>query len=326
MRDDRDEGDGRVSPDDELARRLASLFLAFSNARGPLTSAAIKTEYYPDLSDDSFARQFRRDRERLVLCGLTIRETDGGWTADRDSFADPLDIGADELAALDIACLQLVEDPSFPYRNDLRFALAKVDRGYEGFPQAAAPSTGAQRRQVLTLQHAYDARHPIEITYTDARGVASARTIAIWGVFGLRGHTYFVAPEVDAAGEPTGDPRTWRDDRFGKVAEVTGASYRIPEDFDAEDFRKLPFQIGDEAFDAVFRMPASASEEAVAAAGAYGETEADARGRRLWTVGANDRRAAARWAIANGLLPLSSQGLVDEWSGILSEVGSHAGK
>ncbi|MEE1045215.1 MAG: WYL domain-containing protein [Olegusella sp.] len=314
------------SPDDELARRLTSLFIAFSNARAPLGAAEIRTEYYPGLSEDSFARQFRRDRERLVLCGMNVYEADGGWAADRASFADPPDIGADELAALDIACLQLAEDPSFPYRGDLRIALAKIDDGYEGFPHMATPKAGAQSRQVLALLRAFDARRPVKTAYTNAKGVASERTIAVWGSFNLRDHTYFVAPEVDETGTRTGEPRTWRDDRFGKVKELTGVTYRIPEDFFAEDFRKLPFQIGTDAFEAVFRVPATASEEAVAATGAYGEVGTDGHGHRVWKVEANDCGAAARWAIAGGLVPTGPRRLVDEWRRILSEANDHAGK
>lgn len=321
-----DGDDGRGAPGDALARRLASLALGFSNATAPLTTAGIKAEYYPGLSPETFARQFRRDRERLVLCGLAVHEADGGWVADKASFAEPPDIAAEELAALDIACLQLVSDPSFPYRDDLRIALAKIDDGYEGFPQAAAPSTGAQARQVPALLHAFGERRAVAVAYTDAAGTASRRTLAIWGVFGLRGHTYFVAPEVDAAGIPTGEPHTWRDDRFCRVDEVAGTSYRIPEDFDVEDFRKLPFQIGPDTFEATFRVPPTASEEGLAATGSYGETGTDARGRMIWTVAAADLTAAAHWAVAVGLVPVDPGDLVDAWRGILSEVIGNAGK
>ena len=73
-------------------------------------------------------------------------------------------------------------------------------------------------------------------------------------------------------------------------------------------------------------MPATASEEAVAATGAYGEVGTDGHGHRVWKVEANDCGAAARWAIAGGLVPTGPRRLVDEWRRILSEANDHAGK
>ncbi len=320
--DVRGKADGAASSNDALVRRLVSLVVAFSNASTPLSSEDIRSEYYPDVSVDTFQKQFRRDRERLVLCGLTVRETPrGGWAADETSFADRLDLDPTEVAALDITCLQLVEDPSFPYRDDLRLALAKIDSGYEAFPRAAAPQASAQDRNVLALLRAQEARHAVRVTYTDAHGRTSERTLAVWGVFGLRGHTYFIAPELDAE---RGEPRTWRDDRFGSVRELGGVSYRIPPDFCAEDYRRLPFQIGAAQLYVTFRVPKTATEEARSAMAANGEVEENPQtGREYWTVEASDLNAAARWAVANGLVPTSPVALAEVWRDLLKEA-THA--
>lgn len=361
MADEFEEAGGTMSPSDATARRLASLLVAFSNASTPLSSDYLRAEYYPDGKVNTFRKQFARDRAQLVLCGFTIREVEKGlWVADEVSFADPVGLDPAELAALDVTCLQLVEDPSFPYRNDLRLALAKIDSGYQTFPRAAGPKAGLQDRSVLGLLQAFNARHAVRATYTDAHGKTSEHVLAIWGTFGLRGHTYFVAPKLvdSGAGSDAGtpdteasaaspnpsraahdesaatlgefllsDPRTWRDDRFASVVELPKLTYRIPPDFCAEDYKVLPFQIGKAHFLASFRVPKALTDEARSAMATYGAIEKNPRtGHELWTVEACDTTAAARWAIANGLVPVGPGSLMETWRGLLKEATSHAGQ
>lgn len=312
-----------LNESDVLARRLVSLVVAFSNAATPLSSSFLRDEYYPDLSEESFQKQFRRDRERLVLCGLVVREADGGWAVDESSFSTDADLATDELLALDMTCLMLSSDPSFPYRADLRAALAKIDRAFADFPTVQISHGPAQDSRAQTLLHAGTARHAVAVSYRDAAGRRSDCMLAVLGEFGLRDHTYFVAAEMDEGSAGLQSPRVFRDDRFLRVRELADRSYELPADFDVRDWKLLPFQFGASSFVARFSVDEPLQDEARAAMEAYGNVTVEGS-RKVWSVEARDLRDCARWAIAVGLVPLGPEGLRDEFRHLLKEEIEHA--
>lgn len=310
-----------LSADEELARRLLSLILAFSNASSPLSSAYVQKEYYPTLSTESFRRQFHRDRERLLACGLLLHEAKKGWwVADETSFATEVSLYPDELLALDLTLSQLTDDSEFPQSNDLRFALAKIDSDYSKFSVARFSFTTAkQNKQLNILLHAATQRHPVQVSYISALGEKTERLLAIYGEFGLRGQVYFVAADLDEDLTPTdAQPHTFRDDRFLKVRELRSKTYDIPRDFNIVKWRKLPFQIGNKSFEVQLLLGSGAGEEALHAAQNYGTYTSTERG-LVWTVDAADLEAAARWSIAEGLIPQQPSELVSRWKTLLEE-------
>lgn len=323
---------------DDFPRRLVSLAIDFYNATLPLSSERIRADHYAGDSLETFYRQFRRDRERLVRCGLSIVEVpEGGWVADETSFADEVDAHPDDLIALTLTCLELAEDPSFPYRNALRNALAKLgktllDRDGDAILAAPEPfdeqpgadgsdAQPSQNKHVTTLLQARRAHHCVQVRYTDAKGATSDRTLGLCGEFGLRGHLYFVACDLGEDGS-TSEPRVFRDDRFHKVKELVRSSYVPPEDFCAEDWRRLPFQIGPTTFEACFVLNDDVSDEALRACSGEGRVEKGQHGGHLWFVSASDVTAAAAWGIAQSLTPQAPQELVDEWKRLLGEARS----
>ena len=126
-----------LTRDDERARRICSLALDFMNATGPLSSSDIARTHYPELSSDSFRRAFSRDREMLAACGVVVRDRKGPsgeslWEADDErSFARGAELSPTDAAALEVSCRPLVEDPSFPLADSLRYALAKLAAKYK---------------------------------------------------------------------------------------------------------------------------------------------------------------------------------------------------
>ena len=157
-----------LTSDDEQARRLCALAIAFSNAESPISSQEVHAAHYAELSDDSFRRKFSRDREKLVECGLVIRQVgldarDALWQADVSSFADGSSLSADDALMLDVLCTQLVEDPAFAWRDELRLALAKVDHAFgaaefdevhmshRDLPEFAAQSDAAWRANFIKV-------------------------------------------------------------------------------------------------------------------------------------------------------------------------------
>lgn len=348
----------------EHARRLVSLAIGFENATQPLSLDHIHQAFYGSYPRRSFYTVFRRDRETLATCGLRLRELDGDrWEAEPSSFAGDVDADPDDLAALDLVCLQLASDPSFPYRQELRHALLKLDRRLASSPVSAGAPGEEQTAKVVALLHARSERHPVRVRYVDASGIPSDRTLCVLGEFGLRGHVYFVAYDLneDGSGRATTDtkadtdtragsrvvidgtqhpsadctdaydvegtvptPHVFRDDRFRKVKELDGPAYRIPEGFRADDWRRLPFQIGKGPLEARLLVPDEPDDSATAAMGSHGMMEGPrADGRRVWRVPAADLDALAAWAVAEGFTPLEPESLVRAYRAILGEA-SHA--
>lgn len=317
----------RITKDDDRARRICSLALAFMNAPGPLPSSEVARRFYPELSADSFRRAFSRDRVLLAACGIRVcegpRGTEATWAADEgSSFAGELDMGPAGAAVLEIACQPLLEDPEFPLAEDLRFALAKLTRTF-AYPTALG--TGAARKESRAEAAARDALvrgRALSVTYTDAAGRTSERLLAPYGTFGLRGATYLVAARLDegAAGE---DVRTYRMDRVSRARVLEDVAVCVPEDFSAASWRRLPFQLGEPTGTASFRVPREREADLRRAAGGRGAFS-EREGALFWEVDASDMAAAASWAVAHGIEPVAPEELVRAARELLEGVVAHA--
>lgn len=313
----------RLTRDDERARRICSLALDFMNARAPLPSSDIARSHYPELGADAFRKAFSRDRAMLEACGIRVVEkgTAGGealWAADEAaSFARGAELGATDAATLELACRPLAEDPTFPLARDLRLALAKVTRAFAETLTVARVDAARPPRALSALRTCLANRHAARATYVDASGRASERLLAPYAFFGLRGELYLVAALLDEGGsEVPGHIRTYRVDRFEQASEEADLSFEVPLDFSVDDWRRLPFQMGPTAFDAVLLVDASRAGDVRRAAGAQGHFE-QRRDGLVWTVPVSDAHAAASWAVAMGARPLAPEPLVDAWRHVL---------
>ena len=316
----------KVTKDDERARRICSLALEFMNARAPIPSSELARCFYPSLSPDSFRRSFARDREVLAACGLLVTERgrSGGealWAVDEDaSFARGVELSPQDAAVLELSCQALLDDPAFPFSSDLRLALAKIARTFsDGLAFAASPDR-REDRALAAIKDALVARSELELSYTDARGRASRRVVAPYGVFGLRGRLYLVAASVGADGRVVEDGvRTYRVDRIAEASPHGTTRYEVPADFSVTDWRRLPFQMGDELVRCSFEVPRG-REDALRES-CLGQGRFERRGAALaWEVGAGDLGGAARWAISQGIRPVSPDALVEAWRAVLGEV------
>lgn len=315
----------RLTRDDERARRICSLAIGFMNASSPVPSSAIARDFYPGLSADSFRRAFSRDRAALAACGVLVEETraaggESSWSADAGSFAQGAELAPLEAAALDMACQPLLEDPGFPLTDELRLALAKLTRA---FAEEAVVSSAArgETRAFATLRSCLLDRRAARISYTDARGRSSERVIAPYGLFELRGERYLVAGRVGEDGRVAdGGTRTYRLDRVGAAEELPGVAFDIPRDFSVDDWRRLPFQMGERSLTAVFDVPPEREDDLRRAARGQGELSRDADGRLVWTVWASSADDAASWAVAQGIRPVGPVGLVRSWRRVLEGV------
>ena len=319
-----------ITRDDERARRICSLALEFMSARAPVSSSDLARAHYQGLSADSFRRAWVRDRETLAACGVMVTErpVPGGaslWAVDeRRSFARGAELSPLEAAGLEAACRPLLDRADFPLADELRLALAKLSRAFAVDDGAAGASAGeGETGAARTLRACLAAGHAAAVTYVDARGARSERTLAPWGLFCLRGATYLVAGRLDEkGGVVAGGTRTYRLDRFERARELPRLSVAAPADFSVDDWRRLPFQMGPSRLEGAFEVPAGREADVRRAAGAQGSFSREG-GALVWRVGVSDADAAASWAIATGVRPMGPEGLVRAWERLLRGVLDH---
>ena len=308
-----------LTSDDEQARRLCALVVALSNARSPIPSADIHAAYYPDLADDAFRRKFSRDREKLVECGMVVRsvgkdDKEASWQADATSFADSALLSEDDALMLDVLGTQFVDDPSFAHRDDLRFALAKIDHAFGTLSAARiAPQRRDGAKVLQTMLSCLAGGSLARITYVDAKGARSERVVAPYGQFGLRDNVYFVCAQVTDGIVCEHDPRFFRADRIEKASAAKGG-FVVPEDFSVGDFIRLPFQIGPTTCHALLLPSAESDRDMVLDLERCAISNQDG----MLEVAVSSVEDAARWCVAAGIEPREPKELVSAWHDILS--------
>lgn len=319
----------KMNSDDLRAARVLTLAVKFFGTTMPVSSATIHAELYPGLDDGSFMRQFLRDRELLSSLGMVITEVDEQSTDidtmwrvnEQASFVQGDGLGSNDARMLYVLCYDMAFDQGFPYRDELRIALAKISRMYRGTTVAHTDTSSPTERKLLsTLIGCMSSRHGVSVTYTDAAGNTSSRTLALLGSFGLRGRTYFVASRLNKNGSLVEDSvRTYRLDRFAKAQELSGLTYQIPLDFSVNDYERLPFQIGETCGTARFAISTEPGKHLSRALATHGTAEI-CNNQQIWDVAYSDEGAVVGWAIAAGIRPLSPQSVCERWEEALRQV------
>ena len=185
-----------------------NLALYLANATTPVSAEEIRTEvigYSADQADDAFKRQFERDKDDLRASGfviLTDPENEGYYHLDRSAtFARPLDLTPQEAAAVRAAASALVDDPSFPFTEDLRLAIAKISSAVESgdVPAAARLADEDPDQQgavVAELVAAAGACKSVEFGYTNSHGISAPHEVEPYGLFLHDGRWYLVGRDI----------------------------------------------------------------------------------------------------------------------------------
>lgn len=313
---------------------LATLFLS---AQAPLTTSQIVSQVYnnpvilelgkPELSAESAAKALKRDIDALKQAGIVIEsagKADDGqtlWQVNRPlTFTQGIALSEEDAAFLDIACLPLLNDPGFAERDELRLALAKIDRLFDAAATEALTASSARDSAALVaVREAYNARCAADIYYRAHEGLPAKRRIAPLAFFDLRSTLYVVgARYLEDGSLDDKNLRTYRMDRIESASPVPSVRFEVPEGFDVNEFRKLPFQIGAESVACTFFVPERLAEALRAASYGKGRFE-DAEAGSLWHVDAANLDDAAAWAIAYGIAPVSPAELVSCWRTRLEE-------
>src|SRR2546425_944685 len=247
---------------DKLIRQL-SLVAFLMTERRPITARDVKSnvEGYSEMSDEAFARRFYSDRAELLALGVPLQSQRDEFTGEElytlrseQYFLPQLELENEELAALQTA-LYLLEG-KFAYAEPLRLALQNLALGRPGF--ADAPSETALRVEVLDpdyspempgrlakLEGAISKQRTVKFEYWSiSRDHESERTLNPYALMPDNGIWYVVGYDLDRE-----DIRTFRVSRIRgdiKFATRRERDFRVPADFDIEQFRgRPPWQVGD---------------------------------------------------------------------------------
>lgn len=323
--------ESHLNSDETMAERLATLALLFMNTHHPVDSKYILKTLYIQGEDPSkkevetAKKTFDRDRKRLASCGIhiiSVALSDGAnayQVDERSSFVDSQTLSTRDAFILDMVCQPLLNDPSFPYAEDLRLALAKIDRSFQSsstlspqrlFKDSAPQSTFS--KAAATVRSSYMSLHACHIVYTDTNGITSERDIAPFGLFGLRNSIYVVAAAVENNQINSEKMRTFNIERIRSAQELPSLSFQIPVDFDLQDYIRLPFQIGHINCKGTFLVPdkfESDLRQIVGKAGVFYRTE---QGLFL-KVPISCEKSAAQWGIAWSLIPVEPASFVCIW-------------
>jgi len=292
--------------------RLVNLALYLVAARAPVSAEDIRADVlgYPDeQSEETFKRQFERDKDDLRAAGfviLTDAENEGYYHLDQSkTFAGPLDLTAQEAAAIRATASALLGDSSFPFAEDLRLAVAKIASAIDtgDVPAAArlADEDPAQQGAIVAqLADAAERRKTVAFGYTNSLGVSAPHEVEPYGLFLHDGRWYLVGR--DAA---KNEPRTYTVARMASIevnpARPKSSDFERPEGFDVAGFVRLPFQYGpdDAEFEALLRFDETARWRAASVSAGRGALEEDAAG-TVWRVPARSRSRLLRFVIENG--------------------------
>lgn len=295
----------------DSAERLINLALFLAGARSSVTAEECRTAglgYPADQDDLAFARMFERDKDILRAAGLPIEVDRGGETEayrlEPAAYAAPVQLSAEELAALAVAGAAMMSDPSFPLASDLRYALAKLT----AFADAPAPTVAArladeapeaQGESAATLAAAVAARKRVRFGYTNVAGRSGTRDVEPYALFLREGRWYLVGRD------PARDEvRTYALARVTDLAvdpdRPKSPDFDRPADFDVAAYVLLPFQYGPAARVATLRFAPDAAWRAERLTARQGGLEAQSDGSVLWQVLVGDEDRLLRWIVENG--------------------------
>ena len=249
---------------DKLIRQLSLVAFLMAELR-PLTARDIKgnVEGYQEMSDEAFARRFYSDRAELVSLGVPLDSQRDEHTGEElytlrseRYFLPPLELDDDEFAALQ-TCLYLLEG-RFAYSEPLRLGLQNLALGRSSGARDDSPTATAVRVEVRDpdyspelqgrlgkLEGAITKQRTVRFRYWSiARDKESERTINPYALLPENGTWYVIGEDQD--------DKTIKQFRVSRIrSEIRFATrrerdFRVPEEFDVEEFRgRADWQFGE---------------------------------------------------------------------------------
>lgn len=320
--------------------RLVNLTLTLAEARGSISGEEIRrtvTGYPADSDEAAFKRMLERDKDTLRAAGLVIEADElGNYRLDQAAtYVSPITLAPAKAAVVRTVALAMLDDPSFPFVDDLRLTLLKLSAEVDtAGPSAAPPKPSAistladedpERQGALAAQlaSAVSARKRASFAYTNSLGFSAPHTIEPYGLFVHGGRWYLVGRDADKD-----DVRTYAVARIAELKVNPAApktqDFERPADFDLASFIRLPFQYGPEsaAFGAVLEFDAANAWDAERISAGHGRLSPTPGGAVRWEIDARSEAGLLRFIIENGpgLRVVAPAGLADRLKAGLSEV------
>lgn len=294
--------------------RVVNLAYYLADQRHPVSINRIRAEvtgYSEDQDDAAFNRMFERDKDDLRRFGFVIDgESDGRYRLDgRATFASSTTLSPEEAATLRVVCAALLDDPAFPFAEDLRFALVKLSVAGEGqtahgddiaaVSRLADEDPEFQGVNVSALDEAVRGRKTVEFDYTNSRGEDKHHTIEPYGLFAHSGRWYVVGRDRDL-----GEVRTYCVSRLAGMRPNARAprtpDFERPADFDVAAFTALPFQYGStDPITVRLSLTGDAARRSADLCAGKGTLSGDGDA-LTWEVDARDTDRLLCWVIENG--------------------------
>jgi proteasome accessory factor B len=292
----------------EAVERLVNLALFLAAAREPVSARNIQDSvdgYNADQDAVSFLRMFERDKDALRDAGLVIVTTPDGSRYQLDkpaTFATSVDLTSQEAAAVRAVGTAMLADPSFPFADDLRLALAKIASSLDASEVSASSRLVDEepRRQGENVALLSQANPRVTFTYTNSHGQTAPHDVEPFGLFLHDGRWYLVGRDTRLD-----ELRTYTVSRASDIlidpSRPKSPDFERPADFDVRAFSRLPFQYGptDAEFEAVVHFGPDASWRAEALTGGAG-TLAKIGDALTWTISARDASRLLRFVVENG--------------------------
>lgn len=296
----------------EALERIINLALYLDGVREPVTAEQVREKVIgyrdKDQDDAAFARMFERDKDDLRRAGIKLDfdEQLQEYSLDRKAtFSARVDLSAEEAAVVRTAGTAVLGDPSFPFADDLRLALAKIAAELPADAPVARmriadEDPARQGRTVAQLVSAGDARKVSTFDYTNSMGVSAPHTVEPYGLFTYDGRWYLVGRDTEKD-----ETRTYAAARIENLKVNAAApktpDFERPDGFDVSRFISLPFEYGprSDAFEAVLRFEPSATWRAAAVTLSHGSLEPDGDA-LLWRVNARSEEALLKFVIEHG--------------------------
>ncbi len=295
----------------DAVERIINLALLLAAARGPVTADHIRREVegYPSPSEqdeEAFKRMLERDKEHLRAVGFVIEsDAAGRYRLDAHAtFAAAVSLTAEERALVRAVGIAMLEDPSFPFTDDLRYALAKIAETPEpsepfATARGADENPGYQAETVARLAAAVSSAKRVSFEYTNSLGEHKHHDVEVYGLFARDGRWYLVGRDT-----AIDEVRTYTVARTADV-EVDSARPKSPDFVRPADFRiaafiRHPFQFGSDDLAATIAFDPGEAWRADTLTGGIGDLSTAADGRVTWTVRVRNRRRLLQWVVENG--------------------------
>ena len=308
----------------DAVERLVNLALYLASSREYVTAETCRLAGlgYPDDQDTgAFLRMFERDKDALRAAGLVldvrkVEDVEAYLLNATATFARPVALNPTELATLRAVAMALLDDPGFPFADDLALAVGKLGTASQAGPIAVAnlveEAPGDQAAIARQLAEAVQSRKRVAFDYTNAAGEHKSHDVEPYGVFFREGRWYLAGRD-----RALDEVRTYAMSRMEALS--TNAvrprtpDFERPADFDIHEHERLPFQYGPCAIPAVLRFDPDAAWRASRLARGRGELEEQPDGSVLWNVEARNLDRLAEWLIGEGpgILPVGPPELTD---------------